>query len=76
MRFCHLLVFVDDEKKAPLDIDWCIRSACLSKMEEGGMEVEGVMEKRQFLCFVVIFNWFVLHLQESQKGNMYCFEGW
>lgn len=36
--FCHLLVFVDEEKKPPLDIDWCIRSACLSKTEEGGRE--------------------------------------
>lgn len=62
MCFCHLLVFVDKEKKALSDTASCILSAHLSKIgREGGGGGVGVVEKKgPSFCFVMIFNWFIL----------------
>lgn len=55
MRLCHLLLFVNEKKKAPLDVDWSIRSACLSKMEDGREgEKDGRMDGEHKNCFYAL----------------------
>lgn len=72
MRFCHLLVFVDEEKKPPLDIDWCIKSACPSKREGGreGSRSGGGAQKRLFLCFCDLIGLFCIYFSRRVRKEM------